>query len=108
MKKIYLAVSYSDNPRKAFKTACRIAGRLMSEGNIVFSPISHSHPIYKRTRKLLPNDTNFWLKQDLPFIEFCDELYIVRLPGWTISRGVQAEIMRAKELNKPIIFYDVI
>ena len=46
-KKIYLAIPFSGIEEKSFKAATEIAGLLISKGYIVFSPITHSHPINK-------------------------------------------------------------
>lgn len=107
MKKIYLAIPYSINPELSFDVSCKIAGKLISQGNIVFSPITHSHPIYMKNKDLLPSDSEFWLNQDLPFMGICDELHIICLKGWGTSIGIQKEIKHAKKLNKIIKFINV-
>ena len=35
-------------------------------------------------------------------LQRCDELIVLTLTGWETSRGVQAEIAFAKEINLPI------
>ena len=109
--KIYIATPYThddiDVMQKRFEGVSRKAGELMLKGHIVFSPISHSHPI---ALELLNSgndvvcDLAFWQKQDMPFIEWCDELYIMDVEGWNKSAGVQAEIKEARRLDKPITF----
>jgi nucleoside 2-deoxyribosyltransferase len=100
MKKIYLSAPYTIHPKACFMLANRKAAELMMEGNIVFSPISHSHPI--AIQENMSNAHEFWMQQDLPFIEFCDELYVLQLEHWETSKGVQKEIEYATELGKPI------
>ena len=102
MKKIYLSVPYTADPELGFINANKLAAQIMLQGNVVFSPISHSHPI--AIQETLPNTHKFWMQQDLPFIEFCDELYVLQLPGWETSLGVQKEIECAKQLGKPITY----
>lgn len=82
--------------------ANRVAGDLMAQGNIVFSPISHSHPI--ACEYGLPRGWEFWKKFDECFIEFCDEFCIVCIDGWKESKGVKAEVGLAKKFKKPIKF----
>ena len=43
--KIYLAIPYSGMAEESFRIANEVSAKLMNEGHIVFSPISHSHPI---------------------------------------------------------------
>lgn len=73
----------------------------MDQGHIVFSPISHSHPISKYT-KADSCDSNFWIRQDLAFIPIIDELWIYKLPGWLLSGGIRKEIAEAEKLGKVI------
>lgn len=106
MTKIYLACPYShDDPKvreERFKMVNCMAGILMQEGNVVFSPISHTHPIAEA--RCLPKGWEFWRGQDLPFIEWCDELHVLMLEGWTESVGVQAEINMAENTGKFVAF----
>lgn len=98
MKKLYIAVPYTINPEQAFRIANQYSARMMLAGNVVFSPISHSHPIAIQNE--LPESHEFWMKQDLPFVEWCDGLHVLCITGWETSRGVQEEIGYAKKLNK--------
>ena len=101
MKKIYLAIPYSGNENSSFIKANRAAGKLLMDGNIVFSPISMSHPIASQCD--LPGDWAFWKKFDEAFIEWCDEMHVICLDGWEKSKGVCAEMKIATRLEKPII-----
>ena len=108
--KIYLAVPYNDKDPKVrqerFDKVNLIAARLMNTGLLIFSPISHTHPIAQADD--LPKDWAFWQRYDITFIEWCDEMYVLQLPGWKESVGVQAEIKIARRLNKPIVYLPVI
>ncbi|RPI88718.1 MAG: DUF1937 family protein [Chloroflexi bacterium] len=75
------------------------AGELIRDGHIVFSPISHSWPIQKEG--LTEHTHEVWLKQDYAFIEWCDELWVLDLPGWEESFGVSREVEYATSLHKP-------
>ena len=104
MKKIYLATPYShedDNTRRSrFDAINKVAASLMSAGNCVYSPISHTHPIAEAG--VLPLGWDYWEKIDRCFIDWCDEVYVYCADGWKESRGVQAEISIAIELGKPV------
>lgn len=105
--KIYLAIPYSGKEEESFKIANEMAGVLMRRGHVVFSPISHTHPIAKSCS--LPCGWYFWERQDRAFIEWCDVMYVLYPKGWDVefcknSKGVNAEMKIAKKLNKPIMF----
>jgi nucleoside 2-deoxyribosyltransferase len=111
--KIYLAIPYSYNPEESFRIANKIAARLMKEGHNVFSPISHSHPIANHLPEELRTDSEWWMTQDLPFVEWADEVHVVSIGGygWDLieeSKGVQREILHAAQHGKPVnvIEYD--
>lgn len=103
--KIYLAAPYSHIDKrvceKRFTLVCRKAAELMDRGFVVFSPISHSHPISHFTHADA-NDSDFWIRQDLPFLKMCDEIWVYQLPGWEKSKGIKQEITRAEQLRKPV------
>lgn len=104
MRKIYLAAPYShpDHHVRELRTqqASRAAAQLMREGYCVFSPLSHSHPIADHIGNHLEHD--FWLNQCLPFVKWCDELWVLELDGWEKSRGIQMEIEAAKSNGKGV------
>jgi hypothetical protein len=103
----YLASPYSHaDPavRQArFAAACRAGAKLIMRGLIVFSPIAHSHAICQHG---VPLDWHFWQAHDLAFLAMCDEVVVLKLDGWELSTGVQAEIAAAKALGKPVSFLD--
>ncbi len=109
MKKIYLAIPYSKVDKElAYKVANIIAAQLIREGNIVFSPITHSHPLVEYG---LPNTWEFWEAQDKSFIDWSDEVHIIILGKQGMeyieqSTGVQGEIEIAKNSNKPIKYIE--
>jgi hypothetical protein len=114
MKKIYLAIPYSGIEELSYKCANYVAGMLISEGFLVFSPISHSHPIWDamKNEKILQNTYDTWLTQDKAFVEWCDEIFVVELVGEEVknegyglimkSKGVKQEIEWATEMGKPV------
>lgn len=106
---IYLAIPYTWNPDKSFEIVNKVAAKLMSDGEEVFSPISHSHCIANYLPEHLRTDQEFWMKQDIPMVQKADELKVVIINNdmgllWD-SKGVQQELVEAKKLNIPITFY---
>jgi hypothetical protein len=101
----YLASPYS-HPDPAvreerYQAACRAAAALMRDGQLVYSPIAHSHNL---STYGLPTDWAFWSQYDREMLARCDELLVLMLDGWDISIGVREEIRIALELGKPIRF----
>lgn len=105
--RVYLAAPYSHkNPdvREARATVIgQMCAKLMLEGNVVFSPITHSHALID----VIPFEERTWeffKWQDFSHIETCQELIVFCIPGWEDSRGVKDEISKARELGIKISF----
>lgn len=81
---------------------------LMEEGYVVYSPICHNHPVAAHLPSVLRHSHDFWMKQDLVILNRADELWVLTLDDWQVSRGVTKEIEFAKIAHKPIryIAYD--
>lgn len=105
---IYLACPYTDkDPKvmeKRFMAVNRAAGKLMSEGEYIFSPISHTHPIAVISD--LPRNWEFWEGFDRAYLSMCNKLCVLMLDGWENSTGVNAEIEIAKELGLEIEYLE--
>lgn len=103
--KIYLAIPYSFNHELGFRAANKMAARLIDQGHIVYSPISMSHPIQQYMTQ--SNTFETWMKQDLEFIDWCDEVHVVHIGEMGMeliekSKGVTMELNYAKKHDKPI------
>lgn len=99
----YLASPYS-HPDAAvreqrFRSVCCATAEMIRAGQLIFSPIVHSHPLVDYG---MPAEWDFWQKHDREYLSRCDELLVLMLPGWRESVGVQAEIRMAEEMGKPI------
>lgn len=107
-KTIYLGGPYShpdENIRKKRYNAYRKLAMLILDKHesLVFSPITHSHPIV--TVKNFPEKLwsyDIWLTFDVKMLDVCDELWIAELDGWQESKGTAIEIEHAKATGKPI------
>jgi hypothetical protein len=109
--KIYLACPYSHHTCKSWETirfelANIAAMTLINAGYIVFSPISHSHPV-SGTQPAYRNSHQLWLGQDVYFMQWADILVVLALPGWPDSKGVQWEIDWFEKFQKPIFYMDL-
>jgi hypothetical protein len=74
----------------------------MKLGMVVFSPISHSHPIAIANPSMPQCDFDYWMKFDEAFLCCSERLLVLMLDGWEESKGVAAEIAIAKEMGIPI------
>ncbi len=105
----YLASPYSHPDHymriARFILVCRVAAKLMEGGRYIFSPISHTHPIAELSDGL-PVGWEFWEGYDRCMIACCDDLLVLRLPGWETSKGVQAEIKIATDHGQPVEYMD--
>ena len=104
----YLACPYSDKNSKVrekrFNIATSIAGILINNGRIIFSPITHSHPIANKCS--LPKDWDYWKDFDTTILKVCFKVLVLTIDGWKDSVGVKNEIDLAVELRKPIFLID--
>lgn len=106
-KVIYIGQPYwHDNEEiriHRFMAGSVVAGRLMERGDIVFSPIAHSHPIASMLNQQQNHD--FWLKQDFHWLKMCDKLVVLKLDGWRESYGLGKEIQFARDNNIEIVYF---
>lgn len=102
----YLAVPYTHADPKIrhyrFERVNKVAAKLMKEGHIIFSPISHSHPIAMEGET--STDWSYWVNFDAAFLKCSKKLIVLKLEGWEESVGVAGELKIAKELGIPIEF----
>lgn len=99
---IYLASPYShrlvDVRRARFAETQRITAKLMREGHHIYSPIVYCHPIAESYS--MPTDFQFWQDFDRHMIELADHFWILTMPGWRDSVGVNAEMEYAESLGR--------
>jgi len=110
MIKVYLACPYSHADKSVrehrVEQVNKKAAELMMSGYLVFSPLSHSHPISKHC-DVDPCDNGFWLRQDLWILDICDEMHILCLHGWDESVGIGVEIKHAKSKGIEVIYHEI-
>lgn len=91
---------------KRYEKVCRMAAELMKQGEVVFCPIAHSHPIETLGMPGELYGQDFWLKQDFPLLKAAKELIVFKMDGWEQSSGIKAEIEFAKKNNIPIRYIE--
>jgi len=86
--RIYLAVPYSHKDpavrEERFNRVNSEAANLFTKGHMVFSPISHTHPIALAGD--LPGNWEFWEAYDRTMIEWCDQVWVLAIEGWNESK----------------------
>lgn len=105
----YLATPYS-HPDKSvmehrFRVVSAVAGRLLSSGVHIYSPISHCHPM--AIQGDLPRGWDFWKEYDEAILVNCKELIVLKQYGWEESKGVAAEVALAEKQGIPVRYMDV-
>lgn len=106
---IYLACPYWHvDPavrQSRFDRVTVVAAKLMVGGTVVFSPITHGHPMHLAHD--MPGDWPFWRRVDRTFLQRSSELFVLMLDGWRQSVGVTAEIkMAEEEFHIPVMYID--
>ena len=105
---IYIAGPYSndgptDRLRNAsadkriarFNAVTELARFLIEQNQIVYSPLTMTHPIDIRMKH--DPGSAFWVKFDEAFMAHCGRVFVLKLPGWEQSSGVDREIAFFKE-----------
>jgi hypothetical protein len=99
----YLACPYSDpDPvvrEQRFEQATRFAAELTAEGRVVFSPVTHNHPLVSLGMR---HGWDAWRNTDLTYLRLCQRLAVLCLPGWWQSTGVPAEIQFMQRRRRPV------
>ena len=76
----------------------------MATGELVFSPISHTHPIAEAGG--LPLGWDFWERYDRAMLDACRRVVVLMLNGWRESVGIQAEIGLAWRMGLPVEYME--
>lgn len=105
---IYLASPYTHPDKNVeddrFEAVVAVAGRLISHGYHIFSPIAMCHPIARKCK--LETKFDYWQEFDRKMLGVCDQLWILTLREWQLSVGIAAEISTMRRLDKPIFLID--
>lgn len=105
---IYLASPYTHSDPtvedQRFEQICQIAGDLILKGYHIFCPIAAAHTISRA--KNITGRWEFWQEFDRKMLDACDELWVVDMPGWQESVGINGEIRYMIKLGKPVHVVD--
>lgn len=105
---IYVASPYSHPDPfvvdKRFQAVEQFTARLIGAGMLAYSPIAAFHHMARRYS--LPKDAIYWRAHNQHTMSHASELFVLRLPGWEESRGVQMEIDWADRMGLPVSYHD--
>ena len=106
---IYLASPYSDpDPHvrvQRYYSAMECVVNLLNQGFIVYSPVVHFHEL--AIRHSLPTNATWWQRQNEGMLNLAEALYVLAIPDWKISLGVQTEIKWAFDNGMVVTILDV-
>ena len=101
---IYLASPLSANPEHNHQLTLEAAARMVAEGHIIYSPVVHCWPLHLAAE--LPSSFAFWQRHNFGILRNASELWVLDIPGWQTSTGVQAELEFAKLAHIPCRIVD--
>lgn len=107
-KLIYLASPYTHKDKAMwtvrFHKVVDCCGWMMNNhrDKYFYSPIAHTHPIAERCT--LPIEWEFWANFDECILSRCSEMWILTIPGFSVSTGVKAERKIAERFGLPVRF----
>ena len=86
---------------------CNIrAAELLDRGYNIYSPISHTHPIYRASPSMLARrEHELWYHLDNEFIDSTSWAGIILAPGWEKSSGCRAEKELIEAKGLPVLLY---
>lgn len=87
---IFLSSPYSADPDRLYTETMRYAAAFHQDGARIYSPILHWHETAKRFA--MPTDAEWWWEYNVHFLSIAAALWVLTIPGWRESIGVQKEI----------------
>ncbi|KKL82111.1 hypothetical protein LCGC14_1988020 [marine sediment metagenome] len=76
---------------------------LVKAGLVVYCPITMTHPVDVISGGL---GAPFWYEFGKPFLQHMAMLFILKLPGWEKSEGLEEEIKVAIARKVPIVYLE--
>lgn len=105
---IYLAAPYSHPEQavvdKRMQVFSKATTALILQGHCVVSPLFNHFVIIQKHD--VPGNWDFWADYSRELLARCDQIWVLKLPGWDASVGVAGEIEVAGERMIPIKFLE--
>ncbi len=108
MKKVFVCFPLNHEDQAVIETRILAAKKycrdLLSQGITPLSPALFGLVIKIDGESIL---FDAWEEFCYSYLEMADEIHVLRLSGYALSKGVAAEIQRAKEIGKNIVYIDL-
>ena len=100
--------NYVSGGEEANFRLCNIrAAKLIEKGYVIYSPISHTHPIHVSYPPFVGGNIHeMWYKFDNENIRQIPFKGIILAPNWEKSSGCRAERNMFVEMERTIVLYD--
>ena len=92
--------STNNTPAKNYQLCNQRATKLMDLGYIIFSPITHSHPLNVIKKRSFES----WMSFDRLIMPMC--MGLILAPRWRESKGCKEEYEYFKSIGRMILFYE--
>lgn len=104
---VYLACPYShssmDVRLSRFEASAHAAADLIHRGMFVYSPITMTHPIdLVMAEEGETMGSDYWCDFDEAFMQVCNEMIVLTIPGWRESSGIAREARFFEAAGKPV------
>lgn len=84
----------------------RFVAKLCKQGHTALSVVTAFHYMCHKEDMELPDTFEFWEDYCYTIMDKADEIYVLRIDGWTES-NVMKEIARAMKIGKTVRYFDV-
>jgi len=89
-----------------FRLCCYRSAKLIDAGYVIYSPISHTHPIHTAYPKFMARQEHqMWYELDNSFIEQANFTGIILAPLWEFSKGCVGERALFETLDRKVLLY---
>jgi hypothetical protein len=79
---------------------------LIAAGHVTVCPVAMNHEAMELLHAAGSPSGTYWRELENRLAGICDELVVLRAPGWRESRGLAREIALFEALGKPVRFID--
>lgn len=106
---IYVAAPYSHTDPEVVKQRmvmfARVMAKIIEDGKHPVSPLMN-HFLADKVEINFPLSWAFWEEYSYQLLTRCDIVYVITMPGWQESAGVQGEIALAVSMGTPVEYID--
>lgn len=105
MSYVYVASPYSHSDKDIMTARYKLnefaSAYWTWQGCCVYSPLIHFHKMAKHYK--MPTSFDFWNKNNYSMLRHAEKVFVLELPGWTRSIGLNAECDIANMLHIDIV-----